>query len=79
MEKDIRLIEDFLFDLLSNEDKKAFQKRLESDKAFREKFEFEKQLFSSLNENTWNFGDAKHPKVKEYKSVLDSNELSELK
>ena len=79
MDNDIRYIEDYLNGTLSDKDIKAFLSRLESDDAFKAQFEFEKQLFENFNEEAWSYADRNNPKVKAYKSALDSPEFSELK
>ena len=43
-QKDILLIQDYLKDALSAEDKTAFELKLKSDEAFAKAFEFEKTL-----------------------------------
>jgi len=79
MDKDIKRIEDYLTGRLSDKDRDAFLNRLESDQAFKKQFEFEKQLFDAFNEDSWSYADKADPKVKAYKSALETAEFSALK
>ena len=79
LEDDI-LIEHFLRDALSEEDRASFLERLNMDSDFREHFELEKQLFESLNETSWNFSvDKNSTEVKEYEALLKSDETLKIK
>jgi len=79
MDEDIKRIEDFLLGVMPDEDSIAFQSRLDSDKAFREKFELEKQLFDTFNEKSWSFTPGNNPEVHGYQSALKSSEFSKIK
>ncbi len=79
LEDDI-LIEKFLRNELSKDDKKAFLERLESDADFRQHYLLEKQLSQSLNEESWSFADQIDDKeLNEYEALFKSDEIQDLK
>ena len=79
LEDDI-LIERFLKDVLTKEDRTSFLERLNMDSNFRERFELEKQLFESLDDTSWNFiEDPTSPEVLDYESALKSKETLKIK
>ena len=78
MEDDI-LIEKYLKGLLSKDEEKSFLDRLDSDTDFKEKFLLEQQLFNSLNEDSWSFSERDNSQVKEYKRLLEDDDLQNLK
>lgn len=65
MEEDI-LIERYFKDELSEIERTAFEDRLKSDEDFKLKVDFEKELFDSYNEDSWNF------------SIDESDEVDEI-
>lgn len=78
--EDHSLIENYLKELLSEEQKQAFLKRLDSDAEFRELFSLEKQLFDLLNKDSWSF--VKHkssPEINDYTELLRSDDIQNLK
>lgn len=79
LEDDI-LIEQFLKEELSEKERQSFMERLSSDASFREYFLMEKQLFYSLNEESWSFlKNSNAQEVEEYESVFKSAETQQLK
>ena len=78
MEDDI-LIDNYLKSLLTEDEEKSFLERLKSDNAFNEKFQLEQQLFNALNEDSWSFAKQNTKEVSEYKLLLKSDELKNLK
>jgi len=79
VENDI-LIAQFLRGELSESERQSFMDRLSSDKEFQEQFQLEKRLFESLNNDSWSFlENMSAPEVKEYESILRSDETQRLK
>lgn len=79
LEDDI-LIEQFLRNTLSDEERVSFLARMESDASFKEQVILEEQLLYALDETYWSFAtNDKHAKVKAYKKILESAETKELK
>ncbi len=79
LEDDI-LIEHFLRNKLSKEDKSQFLKRIENDKYFKEAFLIEKQLFESLNNEEWSFAENINvEEIEEYEELFNSEETLKLK
>jgi hypothetical protein len=79
IEDDI-LIEKFLRDQLTAEELKIFHTRLKSDEEFKAGFDIEAQLFNSLNEEEWSYAEnVDDSEIKDYKNILDSVELQNLK
>ena len=78
MEDDI-LIDDYLKGLLSKSEEKSFLKRLESDIVFNEKFKLEEQLFHALDEDSWSFATKNAYDLMEYKGLLESDDIKNLK
>ncbi len=73
-------IERFIKNELSKEEETSFLERMETDASFKEKVDLEKQLFDSLNEDSWSFiEDDEYPEVKEYESLLKSKETQDIK
>jgi len=74
------LIERFLKNQLSEEEKATFLIRLESDASFKQSFKLEQQLFQTLNEQTWSFTENDSSKeIREYTSLFKSHEIDKLK
>ena len=78
LENDI-LIQKFLRNNLSEEERDFFLKKMEQDTAFKEKVSFERELFQSLNEEEWHFIDENKENVKEYAKIFDSEETQKTK
>ena len=79
IEEDI-LIERFLKDKLSQEEKFSFEEKLISDPIFKEKYTFEKQLFETLNEDSWSFAkNINSSEVKEYEKLFRNPETLKIK
>ena len=79
LEDDI-LIERFLKDELSSKEKTSFLERINLDADFKESFELEKQLFESLDDNSWNFiEDTNSSEVRGYESILRNQETLKIK
>ncbi len=79
LEDDI-LIENFLKDELSEQEKKAFLERLQTDALFKEQVAMEKQLLDSLGETYWSYAtNSTHAKVKAYTALLEREETKQLK
>ncbi len=73
VEEDI-LIEQFLRNLLSDEQRNDFLDKVSNDVDFREKFLLEKQLFETLNEEEWSYASNVDPgEVKEYATLYKNN------
>lgn len=80
MTEDDILIERFLKDLLSNEEKERFYDRMENDAVFKEQVVLEQQLIEVLGETYWSFAtNKKHNRIKAYQTLLESEETQELK
>lgn len=78
LEDDI-LIERFLRNELSIEEKNNFLKRLDTDEAFKEHFLLEKQLSESLDEKEWSFVEnINSEEVSEYSELFRSEEAKSL-
>ncbi len=78
LEDDI-LIEKFLRDQLSSEEKESFLKRKEIDEDFKQQYLIEKQLFETFNEEEWNYEmDYATKEVQEYKELFESEEIIKL-
>ncbi|WP_299216839.1 tetratricopeptide repeat protein [uncultured Aquimarina sp.] len=72
IEEDI-LIQNFLKDTLSDKERNEVLQKMELDESFREKVNFEKQLFLNLNDTEWSIGtNTNHEEVKEYEELLKS-------
>lgn len=78
MEDEI-LIDNYLKGELSEDEEKVFLERLESDIALNKKFQFEKQLFDALNEDSWSFTKERNKETEAYKNLLDSEDIKALK
>lgn len=72
------LIENFLKGSLSKEEVINFNLRLEKDTDFKEKFLFEKELYSTFNESEWNSRELNKELVNEYKESFISKETKDL-
>lgn len=67
------LIQNFLKNTLSEKERKEVLLRIETDENFREKVNFEKQLFLNLNDTEWSIStNTNHEEVKEYEKLLKS-------
>ena len=79
LEEDI-LIERFLKNELSKEEKQSFVERMDADASFKEKVTLEKQLFESFDESSWSFLEEKnHPEVQEFEVLFRSDKTQQLK
>lgn len=78
MEDEI-LIDNYLKGLLSEDEKKSFLERLNSDSNFKAKFELEKQLFDTLNDDSWSFVEDQSDAVNDYVKLLNEDDLINLK
>ncbi|TCI91832.1 hypothetical protein [Tenacibaculum sp. M341] len=79
LEDDI-LIEKFLRDQLSSEEKESFLKRKMVDEDFKQQYLIEKQLFETFNEEEWSYEmDHTTKEVQEYKELFESEEIIKLK
>ena len=79
MEDDI-LIEQFLRNTLSKEEKASFLERMKSDDAFKEQVQLEEQLLNTLGETYWSFArNDSHARVEAYEKLLESAETKQLK
>jgi tetratricopeptide (TPR) repeat protein len=79
IENDI-LIEKFLRNELSQEERNDFLERIETDADFREQYLMEKQLFETLDETNWSFMDDVDTKeLREYEELYRSDEIQNLK
>jgi len=74
------LIQDFLQDKLSKEQKNEVLLRMEKNIDFREKVDFERQLYLNLNDNEWSVStNHELQEVKEYEKLIKSESTQELK
>ncbi|PTX60059.1 hypothetical protein C8N46_10765 [Kordia periserrulae] len=79
IEDDI-LIEKFLKNTLSDEERTSFMKRMASDTSFKEHVILEQQLLEVLGDNYWSFAtNEKNARVVAYKKILESEETQQLK
>ncbi|CAL2082327.1 hypothetical protein [Tenacibaculum sp. 190524A05c] len=79
LEDDI-LIENFLRNELSDEERTSFLERIKFDSEFKEQYLLEKQLFESLNEEDWSFVNTIDSKeTDEYEALFKSEEIQNLK
>ncbi|CAL2091290.1 tetratricopeptide repeat protein [Tenacibaculum sp. 190524A05c] len=79
LEDDI-LIENFLRNELSDEERTSFLERIKSDSEFKKQYLLEKQLFESLNEEDWSFVNTIDSKeTDEYEALFKSQEIQNLK
>ncbi len=79
LEDDI-LIERYLRNELSEEENNSFVVRLEEDTVFKEAYLLEKQLFESLNEESWSFAEnISTEELNEYEALYKSSEISTIK
>lgn len=78
LEDDI-LIERFLRNELSKKEEESFLERMDSDALFQEQVLLEKQLFESLNDDSWSFLEENTDEVKEYETILRSAEAQKIK
>ncbi len=78
-EEDI-LIQDFIKNKLSEKERNELLQKMEHDESFREKVNFEKQLYLNLNDNEWSLSkDKNHSEVKEYEKLLKDESTLALK
>ncbi|CAL2091200.1 conserved hypothetical protein [Tenacibaculum sp. 190524A05c] len=79
LEDDI-LIENFLRNELSDQERTSFLERIKSDPDFKEQYLLEKQLHESLNEEDWSFVNTIDSKeADEYEALFKSEEIQNLK
>ncbi|WP_109301938.1 tol-pal system YbgF family protein [Aquimarina sp. AU474] len=79
LEEDI-LIQDFLKDKLSEKERNEVLFRIENDEIFRDKVNFEQQLFLNLNEKEWSVSkNTGHDEVEVYEQLLRDKSSQELK
>ncbi|MFK5877918.1 MAG: hypothetical protein QM478_00325 [Flavobacteriaceae bacterium] len=77
--EDDKLIENFLRENLSKDEKVDFLNRVETDLNFKEQFIFEKQLFKTLDNVNWSFGNHSIEEVNGYKELFNSKEAKDSK
>ncbi len=77
LEDDI-IIENYLRETLSESENKDFLSRVESDSNFKKKFLLEKQLFETLSEDEWSFGNHNPKDINGYKELFESAETKDL-
>lgn len=73
------LIDNYLRDLLDDKQKVDFEERLQTDSEFLKNFELEQALWQSQNDNEWSFTVKKTEEYKDYKSLLEGEDLQNLK
>ncbi|WP_108801772.1 M48 family metallopeptidase [Aquimarina sp. Aq107] len=79
LEEDI-LIEQFLRDELSEEDRIDFLNRVETDDEFKKSYLLEKQLFEGLNDKNWSYYTKKQTKeIEEYDTLFSDSKTQEIK
>ncbi len=79
IEEDI-LIQKFLKNTLSEKEKEEVLLRIENDKHFRDKVNFEKQLIFNLNDTEWSISSTtSHSEIDEYEKLLRSESTRALK
>ncbi len=79
LEDDI-LIERFLKNELSEEERAFFIKRMQEDAAFKEHFILEQQLSETLDEKSWSYANNKeHNEVKAYEEIIRSDGAKRIK
>ncbi|WBX75913.1 hypothetical protein PG911_14870 [Tenacibaculum ovolyticum] len=78
MEEDI-LIERYFKEELSAIEKAVFKKRLEADIEFRIKVDFEKELFNSYNNDSWDFSIDESENIDEIESFFKDVEIKKIK
>jgi tetratricopeptide (TPR) repeat protein len=79
LEDDI-LIEQFLRNELSENERQEFLERVKNDSSFREQYLLEKQLFESFDKNDWSFAEKVNEKeLNDYAAVFKSDEILNLK
>ncbi len=78
MSEDNILIENYLKGLLSDKERKSFEERLKTDLEFYKEYKLEKELNSTLKENSWSFVDKEASEVAEYKEALKKEHLKKL-
>ncbi|WP_299159998.1 tetratricopeptide repeat protein [uncultured Tenacibaculum sp.] len=79
LEEDI-LIEKYLKNQLSEDERKGFLEQMSVDASFKEKVVFEKELFETLNENDWSFSEnVNSEEVEELEAIFKSDAIKEIK
>lgn len=79
LEDDI-LIERFLRNELSEEERELFMKRMQEDKTFKEHVVLEQQLAETLDEKSWSYANNKeHNEVKAYEEIIRSDGTKRIK
>ncbi|WP_299887348.1 hypothetical protein [uncultured Lacinutrix sp.] len=79
LEEDI-LIERFLRNELSEEERENFLKRINNDETFREMYNLEKQISEGLNQKDWNFVANENTKeLEEYDNLFKDEQTQKLK
>ncbi|WP_025663704.1 tetratricopeptide repeat protein [Aquimarina megaterium] len=74
------LIQDFLNNKLTEKERDLVLSRMENDKDFREKVNFEKQLFLNLNDSEWSISsNTSHSEIDEYEVLFRSESTQTLK
>ncbi|WP_299114834.1 M48 family metallopeptidase [uncultured Winogradskyella sp.] len=72
------LIEKYLNNLLSDDEKRVFEERLNADIEFYNEFLLEKQLISTLNSKNWKILDDDSKELDKYKNALEEDDLKSL-
>lgn len=73
------IIDNYLRNLINEKEQLDFEKRLESDIDFRENFNLEKNLRASQNSEDWSFVKKNTSESKDYKALLEEEDLKNLK
>lgn len=76
---DTNKIEEYLRGNLSAEEARNLEHRLKTDTEFKRQFEFEKQLFETINEESWSFSDLNSKQINDYKKLLQEEDIQNLK
>jgi len=80
MMEDNILIEQYLKGTLTDAQKTAFLKRLESNAVFKAQVQLEEQMLAALGETHWSFANnTSHARVEAYKQLLESEETQLVK
>ena len=73
------LIEHFLKDQLSSEERRSFLERLKTDNDFKNHFEMEKQFHNTFNDNNWSFiEDTSSDEILAYEALLKNQQTMEI-
>lgn len=74
------LIERFLKNELSKEERILFMQRIEVDQDFYKKVILEQQLYTTLDDKNWSYaGNKDHSEIKKYEAILKNEETKKIK